>query len=175
MWSTVPELRFVNGYWNQDVFIESIASSINEFWSHNTKGQKLIVSYHGLPAKGCHVPYKELCMLTTERLKKSLGLKDDEIEMVFQSRFGPTEWLQPYFETRLQELSEAGIQTIDVISPGFAVDCLETLHEICVEYTESFKKFSYNNEVSTLRYIPCLNDSALGVKVLERICTDNLW
>jgi len=83
--------------------------------------------------------------------------------------------VQPYFETRLQELSEAGVQTIDVICPGFAVDCLETLHEICVEYTESFKKFSHNNELSTLRYIPCLNDSTLGVKVLERICTDNLW
>jgi len=132
------------------------------------------VSYHGLPAKGCQEPYRELCMSTTERLRTSLGMKDCEIETVFQSRFGPAAWLQPYFETRLQELSAEGVEVIDVICPGFAVDCLETLHEICIEYAEAFRKMSPSGS-SALRYIPCLNDTALGVGVMEAICRENMW
>jgi ferrochelatase len=54
------------------------------------------------------------------------------------------------------------MQNLDVVCPGFAVDCLETLEEVRLRYGELFRA-SGGGE---LRYVPALNDRADHVEVL---------
>jgi protoheme ferro-lyase len=57
--------------------------------------------------------------------------------MGYQSRFGRERWLQPYAEPSLWALAESGVKQIDVVCPGFATDCLETLEEVAMGFTET--------------------------------------
>jgi ferrochelatase len=52
-----------------------------------------------------------------------------------------------------------------VITPGFAADCLETLEEIAGENAEIF----HRNGGENFAAIPCLNDSDLGMAVIEAV------
>jgi ferrochelatase len=52
------------------------------------------------------------------------------------------------------------VKRVDVVCPGFAVDCLETLEEISIENAAVFTGAGGE----ALRYVPALNDApALGV------------
>jgi len=74
---------------------------------------------------------------------------------VFQSRFGREPWLQPYCSVTLQDCPPAGIKNVDILCPGFAADCLETLEEIQMENKHLFLEAGGEN----FNYIPCLNDN----------------
>ena len=90
--------------------------------------------------------------------------------MTFQSRFGRAEWLQPYTEPTLKALARAGAEGVDVICPGFASDCLETLEEIAIEAREAFLAAGGK----TFHYIPCLNNSPEGMKALTGVALRHL-
>ena len=51
------------------------------------------------------------------------------------------------------------------MNPGFVSDCLETLEEIAGEAGEIF----LHNGGEKFTHIPCLNDSAEGMNVLEKV------
>ena len=55
-----------------------------------------------------------------------------------------------------------GVGRVDVICPGLAADCLETLEEIAVQNAHIFRKYGGENFAT----IPCLNDSAPGMLVI---------
>jgi ferrochelatase len=83
----------------------------------------------------------------------------------FQSRFGPEEWLQPYTDKTLAKLAKEGVKSVAVLNPGFVSDCLETLEEIAVQGRETFHHAGGRN----FSHIPCLNDSAEGMAVIEAL------
>lgn len=58
--------------------------------------------------------------------------------MTFQSRFGREPRLMPYTDETLKMLGEKGVGHIQVMCPGFAADCLETLEEIAEQNREVF-------------------------------------
>ena len=125
----------------------------------------VITSFHGIPKSYFMQgdPYHCQCYKTARLLRERLGWPKEKLMLTFQSRFGPEEWLQPYTDKTVEELPAKGIKKIAIINPGFVADCLETLEEIAEEAGESFlhsggEKFSH---------IPCLNDSADGMNVLE--------
>jgi ferrochelatase len=95
-------------------------------------------------------------------LRERLGLDDREALISFQSRVGRERWLHPYTDETVRELGAAGVRRIDVISPGFAVDCLETLEEIAMQNADFFREAGGE----TLSYIPCLNAQAAHVDTL---------
>lgn len=107
-------------------------------------------------------PYFHQCQTTGRLLAEQLGLNDHQWKLVFQSRFGKAEWLKPYCVEVLQELPKQDVKNVDVICPGFSVDCLETLEEIAIANQEIF--LAAGGE--TYRYIPCLNDSDAHVEVM---------
>ena len=61
-----------------------------------------------------------------------------DIQLTFQSRFGPQEWLTPYTDKTLEDLPSKGIKNLLVICPGFTSDCVETLEEIDIQGRDSF-------------------------------------
>ena len=152
----VPELRFVKHYHDDPAYIGALAKRVNDHWMMHGRPDKLVLSFHGVPRRTLALgdPYHCECLKTGRLLGERLKLRADAMLVTFQSRFGKAEWLKPYTEPTLVALAKAGTGRVDVMCPGFAADCLETLEEIDREARTAFlgaggKEFSY---------IPCLND-----------------
>lgn len=166
-WRWVPELRFINSYHDHDAYIQALADSLNEHWKSHSKGQKLLMSFHGIP-KANHLkgdPYFCQSHTTARLLAEKLGLKEDDWVLTFQSRFGKAQWLQPYTSQMLEQLARDGTLSVDVICPGFSTDCLETLEEIAVENRDVFLQAGGRD----YHYIPALNAGDEHIKALASI------
>jgi ferrochelatase len=164
-WS--PALKLVRDYHDQPAYIAALAESVREHWAQHGRGGKLIMSFHGIPRQVSDAgdPYASQCAATARLLAQRLGLAAHEWQLAFQSRFGPAEWLKPYTEETLRDLAAGGIESVDVICPGFAADCLETLEEIGLRYAETFRAAGGKE----LRYIPALNAGDAQVRALVEL------
>jgi len=166
-WRWIPELRFINHYYDDRSYIKALSRSIEDFWKKNGRPQKTIFSYHGIPkkyhAKGD--PYHCFCLKTTRLVKEYMNLSDEEFITTFQSRFGRAEWLQPYTSQTLMDLPKKGVKDIHIISPGFSADCLETLEELEEENRGYFEKAGGEK----YKYIPCLNDNSSHISMMTNL------
>jgi ferrochelatase len=156
-WRHLPSFRFISDYHQHEAHILAVADSIKQAWQEQPKNDLLVMSFHGLPEQLTKWgdPYFYQCQQTAKLLAEKLGLSDSEWKLVFQSRFGKAEWLKPYCVQTLEELPAQGIKKVDLVCPGFAVDCLETLEEIAITNKEIFMEAGGEQ----YRYIACLNDS----------------
>lgn len=168
----LPEFRFVNRYGDDPTLIKALADSVHRHWAAHGRADKLVMSFHGLPERSLHLgdPYHCECHKAARLLAEVLCLPKDAWQVTFQSRFGKAQWLRPYTEPTLKELAASGVKSVDVICPGFAVDCLETLEEIAQEASEAFLEAGGQS----FRYIPCLNDDELAVQALTGIALQHL-
>lgn len=168
----VPGLRTVRHYHDDPRYIGALAGSVLAYWSRHGKPDKLIMSFHGVPRytldKGD--PYHCECQKTGRLLAEELGLVKEQYMVAFQSLFGRAEWLKPYTAPTLEQLGKSGVARVDVVCPGFPVDCLETLEEIAMEGKATFLKAGGKE----FHYIPCLNESDAWVKALAAIALENL-
>jgi ferrochelatase len=160
-----PTIRTVPPYPADPVYIEALADSIRaHLGALDWEPEMILASFHGLPRsyvdKGD--PYYDQCALSTERLREALGPLGAKLKFTFQSRFGPEEWLQPYTDQTVEALAKGGVKRLAIVTPGFAADCLETLEEIAGENKEIF----LDNGGEKFAFIPCLNDSEGGIRVL---------
>ena len=163
-----PPLRTVPAYSDDPVYIEALAKSIRTHLAGlDFEPEVILASFHGLPQsyvdKGD--PYQAQCKVTADALRKAVGLDEKKFLLTFQSRFGRAEWLRPYTDKTVEALAGEGVKRLAILTPGFVADCVETLEEIAQENKEIFlehggEKFSF---------IPCLNDSADGIKVLTHV------
>ena len=160
------ELRCVRDYALDANWVEAVAGSIRQYWERNGRGEQLVFSFHGIPQRLADDgdPYPQRCELSARAIAQALGLADNAWKMGYQSRFGRERWLQPYAEPMLWEMAEAGTRQIDVVCPGFATDCLETLEEVAMGFTETLAERG-----ATMRYIPCLNDAPAHARALAAI------
>ncbi len=166
----VGDFRFVSQYYERADYIQALAESVRQHWQAHGRGDHLLLSFHGIPERyfkngdlyHCH------CYGTARRLMEALGLDRSQCSVSFQSRVGREKWLAPYTDETVKLLAKTH-PTLDVLCPGFAVDCLETLEEIAVENTEYFVHAGGKK----LNYIPALNASAEHVKVIAQIAIDH--
>lgn len=166
-WRYMPALRFVSDYHQNPVYIKAVADAIRHHWQKNGEPEKLLMSFHGLPAKLTELgdPYFHQCQTSAGLIAAELGLEDQQWQLVFQSRFGKAEWLKPYCVEVLQNLPKQDVKRVDVICPGFPADCLETLEEIAIANRETFIEAGGDD----YRYIPCLNDSDAHVELMAEL------
>ncbi|HTV84920.1 MAG TPA: ferrochelatase [Dyella sp.] len=162
-----PELRIVNDYHDDDGHIEALALSIERWWAQHGRGDKLLLSFHGIPQRYVDAgdPYFRQCQATAQGLRARLGLDAAQLLVSFQSRVGRELWLQPYTDMTVKQLAAEGVRRLDVACPGFAVDCLETLEEIAMQNRDFFTAAGG----AELRYIPALNDSAEQIASLAAL------
>ncbi|CDX32035.1 ferrochelatase [Mesorhizobium sp. SOD10] len=163
-----PAIRSVPPYYDEPVYIEALARSIEKHIATlDFVPEVVITSYHGIPKpysdKGD--PYQSHCLETTRLLRARLGWDENKLITTFQSRFGAQEWLQPYTDVTVEKLAKDGVKSIAIVNPGFSVDCIETLDEIGREAAETFHHAGGKN----FAHIPCLNDSAEGMAVVEAL------
>jgi ferrochelatase len=168
----VPEIRLASDYHMDSGYIAAIRDSITTHWANNGKGELLLFSFHGIPKDTFLAgdPYYCQCQATARLVSEELGLSPDEWKVSFQSRVGPKEWLRPYTDQTLMKWADEGLKTVDVICPGFAVDCLETLEEIMILNQENFCRHGGDK----LNYIAALNDSDQHISLLHKIITGHL-
>ncbi|MCW8825215.1 MAG: ferrochelatase [Gammaproteobacteria bacterium] len=170
-WRGVPSHTFISDYHTNERYIVAVAASIEAQWQQREPAEKLIFSFHGTPRsyrdKGD--PYYDQCQQTAKLVAEKMGLDESRWQVTFQSRFGKAEWLKPYTDVTLKQLAKDGVKSVDIISPGFSVDCLETLEELGEENREYFLESggeSYN-------YIPALNDQPDHIEMMVDLVLQN--
>ena len=171
-WRRVPEIRTVASYHDHPLYIQALASSVNQVWTENDRPSKLLVSFHGLPSRYVDAgdPYENQCNTTAALFAKALDFDSDKITTAFQSRFGRESWIGLDTALLLKEWGRDGLQGLDVICPGFASDCLETLEEIDIRGRKIFGK----NGGKGFRYVPALNHRPDHIAALAEIASDHL-
>jgi len=157
------EVRFIDDYSVDPGWVAAVVASIRQWRERHGAGEHLLFSYHGLPQRLARQgdPYPQRCEASTRAIVAALGLRDDAWTLTYQSRFGKERWLEPATDTTLQALAARGVRKVDVVCPGFAVDCLETLEEVGIGFAEQFAHAG-----GELRYIACLNDDDLHADAL---------
>ena len=170
--SWMPNLRFVSGYHDHNAYISALVRSVKNSFSEHGRPDKLIFSFHGMPYRYLEKgdPYYCFCHKTARLTAEKLDLDEYSYDIAFQSRFGSDKWLEPYIDRLLVNEANNGTKYIQVISPGFAVDCLETLEEISIQYRELF----ISNGGKKFEYIPCLNDGQDQLDLIKSIIDDSI-
>jgi ferrochelatase len=166
-----PDLpsRVIEDYHRDPGWVRAVADSIRAHWDAQGRGDKLVFSFHGLPQRLVDQgdPYAAQCEASVAAIVADLGLRAEDFLLTYQSRFGKERWLEPATALTLPVLARDGVRTIDIVCPGFAVDCLETLEEIAIENAKIFRDAGGE----ALRYIPCLNDAPAHADALAAIAT----
>ncbi len=165
-----PGIRVVTDYHDDPAWVEAVAATIRA--RHRGQGAAhLLFSFHGLPQKVVDNgdPYQRQCEASAAAIAAAAGLEPGRWDLSYQSRFGKAKWLEPSTSGTLQRLADQGVKQVDVIAPGFAADCLETLEEVSMELAAEFAARD-----GKLRYIPCLNDSAAHADVIAALARREL-
>ncbi|EGQ8060128.1 ferrochelatase [Vibrio parahaemolyticus] len=168
----MPAFSFIRDYHDHPMYIEALANSVRQYWEEHGKGDYLLCSYHGIPKRYADNGdiYPQHCEATTRLLGEVLGLSSDQIGMAYQSRFGREEWLQPYTDKTLETITSKGVKKIDIMTPAFSSDCLETLEEIAGENKEIFMEAGGEQ----FHYIPCLNDDDMHIDMMAELVRSKL-
>ena len=169
---SVPSLRTIRDYHLDPDYLDALAANIRQFWREKGSpvdaGGRLLMSFHGIPARSIALgdEYERQCHETAAALAARLELPEGAWSVSFQSRFGREEWLQPYTLPLVRELAREGLARIDVVCPGFAADCLETIEEIGDELRRAY---AAGNPAGVFNYIPALNASDEAVRAYAAI------
>ena len=168
----VPELRVIREFHDHPGYIAALAGTIDREWTRSGRPDKLLMSFHGVPRHTLEKgdPYHCHCQKTGRLLAEALGLSPDQYQVTFQSRFGRTEWLQPYTAPALEMLGRSGAKRVDVVCPGFVADCLETLEEIAMEGKAVFVGAGGGE----FNYLPCLNEADDWIAALADLVTGGI-
>lgn len=168
-----PTVRVAPPYYDDKVYVDALASSLQaELGKLAFAPDIVIASYHGMPEEYIRKgdPYAQQCVETTRLLRQALGIDESKLLLTYQSRFGRAKWLEPATDQTVKALAKRGVKSLAVVTPGFSADCLETLEEIAVENAHIFHKNGGENFAA----IPCLNDSAPGMHMLEQLARREL-
>ena len=163
-----PSLRVVPPYYDDPVYVEALASSIDaHLKTLPFTPEVILASFHGIPKSYAEEgdPYPRHCQETTRLLRQRLHFDESKLLLTFQSRFGKAEWLEPYTDKTVERLAKGGVKNLAVVTPGFSADCLETLEEIAVENAHIFETHGGSN----FALIPCLNDSEAGMTLINHL------
>jgi len=186
-WQTIPNISFINSFHDNELMIEVFAENGKK---HNPETyDHILFSFHGLPqrqlVKSDHSQnhclklenccssltennkfcYSAQCHDTARLIAKKLGLTEDKYSVCFQSRLGKDPWVQPYTSVVIEQLAEKGIKRLLVFCPAFVADCLETVHEVTVEYGDEFKKLGGEH----VQLVESLNDHPLWIDALVEL------
>ncbi|MDX8405118.1 MAG: ferrochelatase [Mariprofundus sp.] len=171
-WRRIPAVNFIDAYHDNPAYIDALAASVQSYWQEHGKPERLLMSFHGIPERYFKAgdPYPCHCRKTARLLREKLGLNEDEAQISFQSRFGREPWMQPYTDATLKQWASEGVNSVDVVCPGFSADCLETLEEVAIENRDYFLEAGG----AQYRYIPALNDSDNHMDALAQLLIKQL-
>ena len=160
-----PAIRTLPAYHDDPAYISALKSSVEtSLAALDFTPDAVVISFHGMPERTLYLgdPYHCHCQKTARLLSEAM---DRELVVSFQSRFGRAKWLEPATDATIERLAQEGKKKIAIFAPGFSVDCLETLEELAIQGQEQFEEAGGTH----FAYLPCLNDSAVGMDMLETL------
>ncbi|HST36869.1 MAG TPA: ferrochelatase [Allosphingosinicella sp.] len=160
-----PALRTLPPYFDDPAYIGALKASVEaSLASLDFAPEAVLASFHGMPerTRALGDPYRDHCVRTAVLLAEALGR---DLKLAFQSRFGRAKWLEPATDATLAALPGEGVKKLAVLAPGFSADCLETLEELAIRGKETFLAAGGTH----FAYLPCLNDGAPGIAMLEAL------
>ncbi|MGE0766169.1 MAG: ferrochelatase [Hyphomicrobiaceae bacterium] len=163
-----PAIRVAPSWHDHPVYIDAIAKSVRAGLARLPfEPETIVATFHGMPQKYLEAgdPYYCQCQKTSRLVREALGLSEQRWMTTFQSRFGNDPWLQPYTDKTVESLAQSGVKRLALVAPGFSADCLETIEELDVENRHIFMQ----NGGEQFAYIPALNDSDDGIRVIEAV------
>lgn len=167
-----PQLRLVRDFHAHRAYAKAIAKNVNDYWFKHGRPERLVMSFHGVPQATIDRgdPYQAQCLESARLIATELGWNDARTVVSFQSRFGAAKWIGPSTEETLLALGRASVGRVDVLCPGFASDCLETLEEIAIEGRDTFLGAGGKD----FHYIPVTNDTPAWMTAMTIIALENL-
>jgi ferrochelatase len=163
-----PSVRVVPPYYADAPHIDALEASLRQHLAGlEWQPDVIALSFHGLPKEYLEKgdPYYCHSMKTARLLRTRLGLTEKQMPVVFQSRFGKAEWLQPYAQQTVEAWPGQGVKNVVMMMPGFSSDCVETLEEVAIGLKETFLEKG-GEEFST---VSCLNDGEGSIRMLAEI------
>ena len=160
-----PAIRLLPAYHDDPAYIDALATSLErDIAALDFVPDAIVASFHGMPQRTLELgdPYHCHCRKTARLLSEKMGR---ELVVAFQSRFGRAKWLEPATDTTLEALAGQGKKNIAIFAPGFSSDCLETCEELAIRGKEQFEAGGGEK----FAYLPCLNDSDIGIGMLETL------
>jgi ferrochelatase len=184
-YTNIPIVHTLSNYFDYAPMIEAYAHNANSYLEKQ-KYDHILISFHGIPRRhilkaSCggycklnerccsaisklnYFCYRAQCHATARAIAQKLNLRPEQYTVVFQSRLGNEQWLEPYAEEKAKSLPSQGIKNVLVVAPSFTADCLETTIEIGHEYEEIFR----NNGGNVWQLVHSLNDSPMWVDALK--------
>jgi protoporphyrin/coproporphyrin ferrochelatase len=184
---TIPAVSFISTYASSPKMAEVFADNARKFdldsYDH------ILFSYHGIPqrhlrngddfnhclkAENCcqnltatnQLCYTAQCTATTKAIVAQLNLPKERYSQSYQSRLGNDPWTQPYTQRMLESFAkERGFKRLLVFCPAFTADCLETIVEIGIEYTEEFEGWGGKH----IDLVPSLNENPKWIDAVSEM------
>ena len=160
-----PAVRTLPPYHDDPAYIAALKSATEESLAAlDFTPDALLTSFHGMPVRTLQLgdPYHCHCQKTARLLGEAMNR---EVTITFQSRFGRAKWLEPATDVVLAALPSKGVRKVAIVAPGFSADCLETLEELAIRGREQFLAAGGTH----FAYLPCLNDSIVGIDLLRTL------
>ena len=159
----LPDVRTVEEYHLDAGWVAAVADRIRAGRDGRGGERHLLFSFHGLPQRLVDAgdPYQRQCEASAAAIADALGLPREAWSVSYQSQFGKEKWIGPSTQATLQDFARRGVHELDVVAPGFPVDCLETLEEVSEMLAHEFAQAG-----GRMNYIPCLNDHPAHARVL---------
>ncbi|WP_291843742.1 ferrochelatase [Maricaulis sp.] len=133
-----PETHAICCYPTEAAFLDVHAALIRKTWEKAGRPDnvRLLFSAHGLPKKIIDAgdPYQWQVEQTVAAVRQQLPEFPD-VEICYQSRVGPLEWIGPSTETAIEKAARDG-KSIMLTPIAFVSEHIETLVELDEEYAE---------------------------------------
>ncbi|MEA3384201.1 MAG: ferrochelatase [Campylobacterota bacterium] len=135
------KIKTLDSYFDDIFYNQAIVERIKEALKDDkSEDFTLIFSAHGLTQRTIDKGdlYQKHILENIEAAKEELkkqGISFKNIEVAYQSRLGPMEWLRPYLEDKLEEVAKTNKKVI-IYPTSFTVDNSETQGELDIEYRE---------------------------------------
>ena len=148
-------------------YIEACKDRIIEKLDQDSRKPHLLFSAHSIPQSRIKEgdPYQVEIEETVELILEEFHGYGHSL--CYQSKVGPTKWLEPNIKDELKELKHRGIKNLLVCPVGFVSEHLETLHELDIKYRQvaedlGFSQFIRANTVQAHPlFIDCLKELIL--------------
>lgn len=160
------DVQTIEDYHLDAGWVAAVADSIRAARADRDGPRHLLFSFHGLPQRLVDGgdPYQRQCEASAAAIASALGLARADWSVSYQSQFGREKWIGPSTQATLADFAARAVHDVDVVAPGFPVDCLETLEEVSEMLAHEFAQAG-----GRMNYIPCLNDRPAHARVLADI------
>jgi ferrochelatase len=174
-----PKVVTVGQFYNHPLYIQAVAQRIGLVLRQFPDSSRihLVFSAHGLPMslveKGDPYPtqIEETVRLVNEAGAEKYGAAWPKTHLLcYQSRVGPSKWLQPPLTGTIERLGNEGVKEMLVVPISFVTEHIETLHEINIEAREDAKKFG----IEMFRMMPAVGDSPIFIAALKDLVLNAL-